>query len=126
MAETKYTLTIQNLKKENVTHFQDPSASLTPNFSTLLLMAFLLIFPPLVNSTIKRSAAAKAEFRRQSVCPATGLHKGRCPGYVIDHINPLACSGADSPENMQWQTISDAKAKDKWERKNCNKNAEKN
>jgi len=36
---------------------------------------------------------------------------------VIDHIVPIACHGADAPSNMQWQTISDAKAKGKgkWE-----------
>jgi hypothetical protein len=27
--------------------------------------------------------------------------------------------GADRPENMQWQTVEDAKAKDKTERKGC-------
>lgn len=26
-----------------------------------------------------------------------------------------------SPANMQWQTVADAKAKDKWERKECGK-----
>jgi hypothetical protein len=38
---------------------------------------------------------------------------------VIDHINPLACGGPDSPSNMQWQTKEAAKAKDKWERAGC-------
>ena len=28
---------------------------------------------------------------------------------------PLKRGGADSPSNMQWQTIEEAKAKDKWE-----------
>jgi len=32
---------------------------------------------------------------------------------------PLACGGADSPGNMQWQTVGEAKAKDKVERKGC-------
>ena len=34
---------------------------------------------------------------------------------MIDHIVPLACGGADAPANMQWQTIREAKAKDRWE-----------
>ena len=38
------------------------------------------------------------------------------PGYVIDHVKPLECGGADDPANMQWQTIADGKAKDKTER----------
>jgi len=28
---------------------------------------------------------------------------------------PLKLDDADSPSNMQWQTIEEAKAKDKWE-----------
>jgi hypothetical protein len=60
---------------------------------------------------IKRSAAAKAEFERES-----GYPHGR-KGYVVDHITPLASGGADAPSNMQWQTEADAKAKDKTERK---------
>ncbi|HKI11412.1 MAG TPA: HNH endonuclease signature motif containing protein [Candidatus Acidoferrum sp.] len=63
----------------------------------------------------KRSRAAKDAFMRQ-----TGYPHGR-KGYVIDHVIPLACGGADSPSNMQWQTVADAKAKDKWERNGCKK-----
>jgi 5-methylcytosine-specific restriction endonuclease McrA len=66
-----------------------------------------------------RSAAAKAEFKRQQPCPATGKPSGACPGWVIDHITPLACGGADSPSNMQWQTVQAGKEKDRWERKDC-------
>jgi hypothetical protein len=58
---------------------------------------------------IKRSQAAKNEFKKQS-----GYPNGR-PGYVIDHIKPLKEGGCDCPENMQWQTIAEGKAKDKWE-----------
>ena len=58
---------------------------------------------------IKRSQAAKNDFKKQS-----GYPNGRS-GYVIDHIKPLKEGGCDCPENMQWQTISEAKAKDKWE-----------
>jgi len=41
------------------------------------------------------------------------------PGCVVDHIIPLACGGADAPSNMQWQTVAEAKAKDKTERFAC-------
>jgi hypothetical protein len=44
---------------------------------------------------------------------------GRLPGYVKDHARPLACGGAASPENMQWQTVAEAKAKDRVERQQC-------
>jgi hypothetical protein len=62
---------------------------------------------------IQRSAAARHAFARQ-----TGYPNGR-PGYVIDHIKPLACGGADAPSNMQWQTVAEGKAKDKIERIGC-------
>jgi hypothetical protein len=66
-----------------------------------------------------RSRAARADFQRSHPCPATGRTNGACPGYVVDHVKPLACGGADAPSNMQWQTTAAAKAKDKWERVRC-------
>lgn len=73
------------------------------------------------DASIKRSQSAKVEFKLEHPCPATGESNGPCKGYVIDHIKPLACGGADAPLNMQWQTIAEGKAKDKWERKRCGK-----
>lgn len=66
-----------------------------------------------------RSRAAVAQFKKLHPCPATGKSLGSCPGWIIDHVIPLACGGPDAPANMQWQTYADAKAKDKWERKGC-------
>jgi hypothetical protein len=40
---------------------------------------------------------------------------GPCPGYVVDHIKALKRGGADDPINMLWESIEDAKAKDRWE-----------
>lgn len=65
------------------------------------------------NGKIARSEAAKHRFETQS-----GYPHGR-PGYVVDHIKPLACGGADAPSNMQWQTVAEAKSKDKVERIGC-------
>jgi len=48
-------------------------------------------------------------------CPATGSPKGPCPGYTIDHRIALCVGGPDTPANMQWQTMEDAVAKDRWE-----------
>ncbi len=67
----------------------------------------------------RRSAAVGREFQRQHPCPSTGQTSGRCPGYVKDHIEPLACGGLDAVSNLQWQTTADAKAKDRWERQGC-------
>jgi len=62
---------------------------------------------------IARSETAKRLFMRQK-----GYSHGR-PGYVVDHIKPLACGGRDEPSNMQWQTVEQARLKDKIERKGC-------
>ena len=64
---------------------------------------------------IKRSAVARAQFMRMHPCPATGRHRGPCPGYVIDHIVALKRGGADRPGNMQWQTVQEARDKDRYE-----------
>ena len=64
---------------------------------------------------IERSGAARAAFKREQPCPATQKPTGQCPGYIIDHVIALKRGGADSPANMQWQTVVEAKAKDRWE-----------
>src|SRR5262245_59494720 len=61
---------------------------------------------------IKRSSSARTEFMRR-----TGYPRGR-KGYIVDHIVPLECGGADAPSNLQWQTVQEAKIKDRSER-NC-------
>jgi hypothetical protein len=68
---------------------------------------------------VPRSAAARREFVRNHPCPATHKTTGACPGYVVDHIVPLACGGVDAPSNMQWQTVEEAKRKDRTERAGC-------
>lgn len=65
-----------------------------------------------------RSSAAKAEFKRANPCPAGSAHRG-CPGYIVDHVEPLCAGGADAAHNMQWQTIEQAKAKDRDEVRLC-------
>jgi hypothetical protein len=67
------------------------------------------------NGRIKRSSNAKHEFQRSHPCPSNGRTSGGCPGYVVDHVTPLKRGGADAPNNMQWQTKEQAKAKDKVE-----------
>lgn len=55
---------------------------------------------------------------RHAFLVQTGYPHGR-PGYIVDHIQPLACGGLDAPSNMQWQTVAEAHAKDKIERIGC-------
>jgi hypothetical protein len=91
-------------------------------------MKELLIFVLLITTSgfavaQQRSYREKAEFMTHHPCPSTGKVKIRygCKGYVIDHVDPLACGGEDKAYNMQWQTVKEAKEKDKWERKDCHK-----
>lgn len=87
-------------------------------FALALMCAALLLGQPANARTHEhRSREAKRVFER-----GTG-HPHGWPGHVVDHIIPLACGGADAPGNMQWQTVSDGKAKDKWERKGCTRRA---
>ena len=66
-----------------------------------------------------RSFKAEVLFRLTHPCPGTGQTQGACTGYVIDRVIPIACGGAEDPDNMQWQTLAEAKAKDRWERIGC-------
>ncbi len=84
-----------------------------------LVYLLILLFPLSTLAESNRSYKAKKAFKIDNACPSTGRYKGSCPNYIIDHVIPLACGGSDSPENMQWQTKEDARAKDKWERKGC-------
>jgi len=46
-------------------------------------------------------------------------HQRRVSRLPEGHIKPLACGGPDAVWNLQWQTIRDATAKDRWERRVC-------
>ena len=38
---------------------------------------------------------------------------------IIHHMNSVACGEADDRSNVQWQTVKEAKAKGKWDRRGC-------
>jgi hypothetical protein len=63
----------------------------------------------------RRSREVTREFQREHPCPSTGKRTGACPGYIKDHVVALCKGGPDAASNLQWQTVADAKAKDKWE-----------
>ena len=84
-----------------------------------VLACCLALAPSVVSAREYRSSTVKHEFQRQHPCPSTGRTTGACPGYIKDHIRALACGGPDSVANLQWQTVAEAKAKDKWETKGC-------
>ena len=53
--------------------------------------------------------AATILVRQQGSLPADVLD------YVIDHVQALRHGGSDMPGNMAWQTVSEARAKDRVE-----------
>ena len=62
-----------------------------------------------------------AAFRKIHPCPSTGLYKGACKGWAIDHVIPLNNSGIDAVSNLQWlpNVLKSGRGiypKDRWER----------
>lgn len=90
---------------------------------TLLLLGGLA--PPVYATCppVHRSQAVIREFRRTHVCPATGRISKTCPGFVVDHIDPLCKTGpsGDRIDNLQYQTIHDSYIKDREERAGCHR-----
>ena len=82
-----------------------------------LFLTGLLALPAF--ATTHRDPAVAREFQREHPCPGTGKRTGACPGYIKDHIKPLCAGGRDDPSNMQWQTVKEAKKKDRKEREMC-------
>src|SRR6266852_29264 len=82
-----------------------------------VLFALVASFPCF--ATTQRDPAQRAAFVKEHPCPSSGKTKRRCPGYVVDHIVPLCAGGRDHPSNMQWQTVAEAKQKDRIEEQEC-------
>ena len=71
---------------------------------------------------IARRADVLRAFRDLYPCPATGLNRGRCDGWNLDHVLPLACGGFDAVSNLQWLPVEikrcpGDKCKDRFERR---------
>jgi hypothetical protein len=81
----------------------------------------LIAFLNVASASEHRSRAVTREFQREHPCPSTSRMSGACPGYRKDHLVPLGCGGPDAVSNLQWQTIRDARAKDAWERRACDR-----
>lgn len=80
-------------------------------------LVLLLLFA--ADQAAARSSAQRAAFARANPCPSTGEPRGACPGWVVDHIEPLCAGGADHPSNMQWQELYASRSKDIVERARC-------
>ena len=87
-----------------------------------LRSAFLLLLAlSLPCAAADRSSKVRRQFQLENPCPSTGETKGPCPGYVVDHIIPLCAGGRDELFNLAWQSVEEAKAKDRIEREACRK-----
>jgi len=86
----------------------------------ILLLVFASVAAPASQAAqSRRPTNGEIYFRLANPCPSTGDTAGACPGYVIDHIIPTVCGGPEEPANMRWQTLAQAKEKDRWERIGC-------
>ena len=66
-----------------------------------------------------RSMAERAAFVRHNPCPETGLRRGACPGWQVDHVVALCAGGPDTRANMQWLTVVDHRVKTRQDRRIC-------
>jgi hypothetical protein len=71
------------------------------------------------NGNIKRSSAEVRKFRKANPCPATGKITGACPGYQVEHTEPLCACGPDKVSNMTWMATAEHKIKTKADVKRC-------
>lgn len=84
-----------------------------------LVIAAALALNGLAAEAVERDPKMRRWFQYTHPCPANGAKTGPCPGWVVDHVQALACGGRDHPDNMQWQTVEAAKEKDRQELKTC-------
>jgi len=80
-----------------------------------------LIFAASLSLAEARSAAERLAFVRENPCPATGLRRGACPGYEVDHTVALVCGGPDHRSNMQWLAVADHRIKTRQDMRACRK-----
>lgn len=88
-------------------------------------MRWLLILLALTSfdatARIDRDRAQVRAFRAENPCPATGLKRGACPGWHVDHIIALCAGGEDHPSNMQWISKEDHRFKTLVDVRECRK-----
>lgn len=88
-------------------------------YRILLIVALLLGFQPFAAQAAPRSMAERAAFVRHNPCPETGLRRGACPGWQVDHVVALCAGGPDTRANMQWLTVVDHRVKTRQDRRIC-------
>ena len=83
----------------------------------LTLLVMFMAFTS--EATQHRSAAEVLAFKRQNPCPSTQLRRGACPGFQVDHVQPLCSGGSDTVMNMQWLSIADHRIKTRQDVRVC-------
>ena len=91
------------------------------NFSAVIpaLLCLALLLPMAAEARIPRSAAEVLAFKRHNPCPSTDLRRGACPGYQVDHVQPLCSGGPDTRANMQWLSVADHRIKTRQDVRVC-------
>ena len=84
-----------------------------------IIAALLLALSLGVAAKPHRSAAERLAFVRENPCPSTGLRRGTCPGFQVDHAVPLCAGGSDTRANMQWLTIQQHREKTRRDLRVC-------
>jgi len=85
----------------------------------VLALAALLCIATSAEARPERSAAEVLAFKRHNPCPSTGQRSGACPGWHVDHANPICAGGSDTRDNMQWLTIEEHRMKTRSDVRMC-------
>jgi len=87
--------------------------------SAMPLALLLLLSLSAAAQPIERNRAEVRAFRAANPCPSTGMTRGPCAGWQIDHRTPIKCGGADKRWQMQWLTVEAHKEKTRQENRWC-------
>ena len=85
----------------------------------LLVFGLVVLLQHTHAERIPRSRAEVRVFRAAHPCPATGRVRGPCPGFAVDHVEPLCAGGDDLARNMQWISDEDHRFKTFLDVRNC-------
>ncbi len=88
-------------------------------FSLVAALLALTALLPMQADAARRNMAERAAFVRHNPCPETGLRRGACPGWEVDHAHALCAGGPDARTNMQWLTVQAHREKTRHDRRLC-------
>lgn len=89
--------------------------------SRLVTASLIAVLASMCEARTQRDPAQVRAFRAEHPCPSTGLKRGACPGWDVDHIVPLCAGGLDHPSNLQWLAKDDHRWKTFIDVRECRK-----